>query len=128
MAYFNREVGHEIVRAALLENLQGQARVTMCEINWGEFYYMMAKKTSLSEAERRLRHVDLLRIAVEPVTRRLVQEAASLKINYSTAKNQLSFADCFAAALARQSDATLLTGDPEFSVLDSIISIRWLRP
>ena len=42
------------------------------------------------------------------------------------AKGGISYADCFAAALAKQHKATLLTGDPEFKQLEDEISISWL--
>jgi predicted nucleic acid-binding protein len=53
--------------------------------------------------------------------------AANLKITYSTAKSQMSYADCFAAALAQELNATLVTGDPEFQTLTSIIDIQFLQ-
>ena len=41
-------------------------------------------------------------------------------------KHKMSFADCFAAALAKQKRAELLTGDPEFKQVDKEVSITWL--
>ncbi|MBP9665121.1 MAG: PIN domain-containing protein [Pyrinomonadaceae bacterium] len=38
----------------------------------------------------------------------------------------ISYADCFAAALAKQTNATLITGDREFKKLESEITIEWL--
>jgi predicted nucleic acid-binding protein len=127
MAYFNREVGWEIVQSLLREHLRHQARVLISEINWGEMYYMTAKKINLQAANQRIRQVDRLKISIEPVTHTLVKSAADFKIRSSTAKSPLSYADCFAAALAQQQNATLITGDPEFKSLETIISIRWLR-
>lgn len=34
--------------------------------------------------------------------------------------------DCFAAALAQELNATIVTGDPEFQTLSSIINIQFL--
>jgi predicted nucleic acid-binding protein len=39
----------------------------------------------------------------------------------------MSFADCFAAALAKQKKALLLTGDPEFRQVEQEIAIDWLK-
>jgi predicted nucleic acid-binding protein len=36
-------------------------------------------------------------------------------------------ADCFAAALAKMKNATLLTGNPEFKPLEKEIKIGWLK-
>ncbi|MEW5989188.1 MAG: PIN domain-containing protein [Chloroflexota bacterium] len=38
----------------------------------------------------------------------------------------LSYADAFAAALAQELKATLVTGDPEFRPLIALIAIEWL--
>jgi len=38
----------------------------------------------------------------------------------------MSFADCFAAALAKQKKALLLTGDPEFKQVEQGITIEFL--
>ena len=52
-----------------------------------------------------------------------VRAAAELK-----ALGGLSYADCFAASLAQELDATLVTGDPEFAGLEKegLIRVLWL--
>ena len=40
---------------------------------------------------------------------------------------QFSLADAFAAALAKEKKAELVTGDPEFKASAKEISIRWLK-
>jgi ribonuclease VapC len=42
------------------------------------------------------------------------------------ARYPVSLADCFAAALAIDLDCPLVTGDPEFRKLESILSVEWL--
>jgi predicted nucleic acid-binding protein len=42
-------------------------------------------------------------------------------------KHRMSFADCFAAALAKQRKATLLTGDLEFRQVQEQVRIQWLE-
>ena len=42
------------------------------------------------------------------------------------ARHRLSYADCFAAALAQQRRVELVTGDREFRPLESEIRIHWL--
>ncbi len=39
----------------------------------------------------------------------------------------ISYADCFAAALALQCQAELVTGDPEFRRLGNEIAVHWLK-
>jgi predicted nucleic acid-binding protein len=42
------------------------------------------------------------------------------------ARGNISYADCFAAALAKGLGAEVLTGDKEFKVLEGEIGITWL--
>ena len=39
---------------------------------------------------------------------------------------EASYADAFAAALAQEFGATLVTGDPEFRAVESRIAVMWL--
>ena len=48
--------------------------------------------------------------------------AADFKTRY-----KISLADAFAAALAREQNAELVTGDPEFKPLEKEIDISWLK-
>ena len=47
--------------------------------------------------------------------------AAKFKAQYP-----IAYADCFAAALAFQRKAVVVTGDPEFRKLSDRISIEWV--
>ena len=51
----------------------------------------------------------------------LALAAAHLKAHHS-----IAYADAFAAALALQSSAVLVTGDPEFRHLEDVVEIHWL--
>ncbi|HEX4119441.1 MAG TPA: PIN domain-containing protein [Verrucomicrobiae bacterium] len=52
----------------------------------------------------------------------LTRQAAIYK-----ATRKMSYADCFAAALAKLKNAELVTGDPEFKEVEKEIKIGWLR-
>ncbi len=51
----------------------------------------------------------------------LARQAAVFK-----AKGGISYADCFAAPLAKLRKGEVITGDPEFKRLDGEIKIAWL--
>jgi predicted nucleic acid-binding protein len=40
--------------------------------------------------------------------------------------HSVSFADAFAIALAQESAATVVTGDPEFKEVEKLIPVLWL--
>jgi len=62
-----------------------------------------------------------LPIQFHPADRRLADLAADFKSRY-----KISLADAFAAALAKEKKAELVTGDPEFKTLEKEIKIHWL--
>jgi predicted nucleic acid-binding protein len=66
-----------------------------------------------------------MQIEIVPVDARdleLVRQAAIFK-----ATRKMSYADCFAAALAKIRNAELVTGDREFKVVEGELKrIRWL--
>ena len=41
-------------------------------------------------------------------------------------RHKMSYADCFAAALAKDRKAELVTGDKEFKQVDGEVNVRWL--
>ena len=55
------------------------------------------------------------------MTRPLADIAADFK-----ARHSISLADACAAALAKEKNADLVTGDPEFKSLERELGIRWL--
>ena len=61
-------------------------------------------------------------VPVDAANLDLVRQAAIFK-----ATKKLSYADCFAAALAKQRRAEFVTGDSEFKALESEVRITWLR-
>ena len=38
----------------------------------------------------------------------------------------MSYADCFAAALAQRESAAVVTGDPDFRQVEQLVAIDWL--
>lgn len=121
MAYLRRERGHNIVRELLVETLAGTNESYMSIINLGELFYMQWRKGSQAKAENAVKFVQRVGIRIEPATTARVMAAARIKAAVS-----LSYADAFAASLAQELNATLITGDPEYKPLETSINIQWL--
>ena len=68
--------------------------------------------------------VDLSQMPIELVEAdlHLAKQAATYK-----ATHKMSYADAFAAALAKIKNAELVTGDPEFKAVEKEIKINWLK-
>ena len=102
----------------------GQIRKRLSDlslINWGEVYCGTSRAAGPEAAERVAREIDTLPIEIVPVDRDLTRRAAELK-----AAHRLSYADCFAAALAQTRRGELVTGDQEFAPLKNRIKIVWI--
>ena len=93
----------------------------MSVINTGEVWYILAREISETEADKAIDTLRLLGIEFVDADWKLARSAGTFK-----AKHRMSFADCFAAALAKEHKAELVTGDKEFKQVESEIKISWL--
>lgn len=121
LALLKEERGAERVAAILQEVLRGNAQVSMSLINLGEVTYIVERRWNLEKARDVLAYLDSAGIEFFQVTRERVLAAAHLK-----ARHPIAYADAFAAALAQEQSATLVTGDPEFRTLAERLTIEWL--
>lgn len=121
LAYLRGEPGAERVRQLLLSAQTGEIRLFLCLVNYGEVLSISERQGGRPAAEEAIRIIDHLPLEIVPADRDLTFAAAHLKANHP-----LSYADAFAAALARQQDATLVTGDPEFQRVEGLIRVEWL--
>ena len=121
IAHLEGEARGRPVRGLLAAFEAGHARVCMSVVNVGEVVYRARKQHGVDLAERALRFIRSLRIELVDADLDLSLAAAALKAEYP-----IAYADAFAAALAQKLDATLVTGDPEFKLLEDVIDIEWL--
>ncbi len=93
----------------------------LCVVNWGEVYYIALREVGRERAEAVAHLISTLPIEIVPVDLELTKLAAQLK-----ATKKMSYADCFAAALAKLRRAELVTGDEEFRQVEGEMKIRWI--
>lgn len=125
MALFNEEPAAEPVEKLLHAATAGRHTLLLSVINWGEVYYTTMRRGGESAAKSIASDIAQLPISIVPVESTnldLVRQAAIFK-----ATKKLSYADCFAAALAKQRRAEFVTGDSEFKALESELRIAWLH-
>ena len=121
MAYFLREKNGDAVQH-LIKQAKNKTRILkLCAINWGEIYYNIVRGKGVQAAEKYLMLMEELPVDIVDVDRSLIMEAALLKSKYA-----LSYADCFAAALAQRENCPVLTGDKEFKQLPPAIKVQFL--
>lgn len=122
LAFLRGEAGEERV-AELLERAGIRDEpLHMTEVNYAEVKYIVIRRDGSDRWEEIATELPALPIEFHPVTRALADVAADCKARY-----KLSLADAFAAALAKERKAELVTGDPEFKALDKEIKIGWLK-
>jgi predicted nucleic acid-binding protein len=121
LAYLKGEAGGERVRDLLGLAQQRQALVYLSLINLGELLYITERNAGLHPAREALAAIDALSIELLEANRPRVLAAARLKAQFP-----LSYADAFGVAAAQEFQATLITGDPEFSAVAHLITIEWL--
>ena len=121
IAYLEDEPSGEQVEELIATAHEEQTPIYMSVVNVGEVWYTVAREVSEEEANASVKALSDLRIQFENADWSLTREAARFK-----SQNKMSYADCFAAALAKLKKADLVTGDNEFKLLDGEIKISWL--
>ena len=121
IAYFEDEpAAGEIGKLFADANVAGTP-LLMTVVNAGEVWYSVAREGSAAEADQSLKDIADLGITIVDADWRLTQQAARFKV-----KGRIAYADCFAGALAKLEQSPLMTGDPEFKLLEKEIFIIWL--
>ncbi len=122
LSFLLGQVAAQRVRDVLIRARNDDARVWMCEVNLTEVSYQIIRRFGQERWATQLHTVAQLPIQFVAGDPALSQAAAQLKAAYA-----ISLADAYCAALAQREGATVLTGDPEFKQLDSILAIDWLQ-
>ena len=122
LAFFRGEEGAVAVKELLHKAANADRPVHMTEVNYAEVKYMLLKKDGAEAWTQAADILNSLPIEFHPVARPLADIAADFKARF-----KISLADAFAAALAKEKKADLVTGDPEFKALEKEIKITWLE-
>ena len=121
IAYFRGEPAGVPVKELLQKASRTDKHLHMTEVNYAEAKYMILRKDGADAWAEAAKILIALPIEFHPVDRELADVAAEFKSRFS-----LSLADAFAAALAKQHKADLVTGDPEFKAVGKELKIHWL--
>ena len=121
IAYLEDEPSGEQVEDLIATAHEEQIPIYMSVVNVGEVWYTVAREVSEEEANASVKVLSDLRIQFENADWSLTQEAARFK-----SQNKMSYADCYAAALAKSKKANLVTGDVEFKQLEQGVNIQWV--
>src|ERR1700682_5099868 len=122
IAYFRDEPGAGTMEHLLVSAGKKDNPLLMTDVYYAEVKYSFWKKDGGERGGKAARAFEGLPIDFHSTTRALADAAADFKARY-----KLSLADAFAAALAKESKAELVTGDLKFKPLEKEIKVQWLR-
>lgn len=114
----DREVIAEKVEHLLRDALLRELPLLMSAVNWGEVFYTEWRyrgEANAREAEVKVRELPIAFIGADQDR---ATRAAAIKQKYN-----LGYADAFAAELAIDRGAWLVTADPEFSKVGKALSV-----
>lgn len=122
LAFFENEPSAEQVEKIIVDAHASGTPLLMSVVNVGELWYNTARAHSPADADRVINELRALKVEFVDATWDLTKQAALFKT-----KGKIAYADCFAAALAKDRRAELLTGDPEFKQIESSeVKILWV--
>jgi ribonuclease VapC len=121
LAYLEDEPAAQQVAELIADAHENSTPMAMTVINAAEVCYIMARETSMSEADKIT--IDLRQLGIDfvEIDWKLAHETAIFKSKY-----KMSLADCCAAALAKEKKAELVTGDHEFKQVENEVKILWM--
>lgn len=117
---FKGEPIRPIVARLVAEALEGRLELRVTSVNAGEITYGVERYLGAESGHEALQRMqDWLEVV--PVDLELAVRAGWFKL-----RGGISYADCFAAALAHRDGVPLITGDQEFHRVEDVVQIAWL--
>jgi predicted nucleic acid-binding protein len=121
-AFLQRKAGALQVNEILKQAIRGRAEILMSAVNFGEVYGAVLRQHGAERAQAIINAVQPLPIVLVDATPPRAFRAAEIKTKY-----KLYYVDSFAAALAIERKATLVTGDSDFRRLGHAFPTVWLK-
>jgi ribonuclease VapC len=121
IAFLEREKGYNEVAKVFEECVARDREVFLCVVNWGEVIYHALRNGGERMAQLAEDSMKALPIQIVEANKDITLQAAHLK-----ATNKMSYADCYAAALATKKRCEIVTGYKEFKQVEKDIKVRWI--
>jgi len=121
IAYIEGEAGKDTMIEIFRSARDSGKPLYLSVVNWGEVYYITFREAGRERAEKVAHLISTLPIQIVDADLELAKQAALFK-----GTKKMSYADSFAAALAKERKAELVTGDKEFKQVEGEVKILWL--
>jgi ribonuclease VapC len=116
------EPGAAAVESLMQRAAEKEQAMLMGAVNWAETCYRIEAKRGADALGRAEEFASNAPITIVPADRELAEAAAAYR-----AAGLLALADAFAAALAKQRHANLVTADREFKAVGKEVTVVWLQ-
>ena len=121
IAYIEGEKGKDTMIEIFRSARDSGRACLLSVVNWGEVYYIILREAGQPRADQVAHLISTLPIQIIEADLELAKQAAIFKAN-----KKMSYADCFAAALAKHRRVELVTGDKEFRQVEEELRVMWL--
>ena len=121
LAFLYQEKGYKEIGALIETALENRQPLLISSVNWAEIRYVVERKSGGAAWGKNRLKILSLPIEIVPVDQDLAELAGKIK-----SSRKISLGDCFAAALAKQRNGEIYTGDPEFKSLEPEWKVVWL--
>lgn len=121
LCFFKNEPGAEQVEHLLKAAENKKIEIFLSTINLAEIYYIIHREYGGNEALENILLITNMPINIIDITIELALTSARIK-----SIHPIALGDCFAIGLAKQKNATAVTGDPEFKSVENEIDVLWL--
>ena len=121
-AFLQKTPGAAKVNELLKDSMRGHVQVLMSAVNYGEVYGRILRDYGPDQALSTIHAVNPLPIEIMDATPQRAIQAADVKFKY-----KLYYLDSFAAALAIEHKAALVTSDSDFRKLGHGFPAVWLK-
>ena len=123
VAYFLDRPGAVKVQELLKSGARGRSNILMSTVNFGEAYGFILRAEGAERASAMVSAIHPLPIRFIDATEHRCCRAAEVKHKY-----KLHYSDSFAASLAIENKATLVSSDSDFRRLGHNFPVLWLKP
>jgi ribonuclease VapC len=121
ISYIEGEAGKDTMIEIFRSARDSGKALYLSVVNWGEVYYITLREAGRERAEEVAHLISTLPIQILDADLDLAKQAALFK-----GTKKMSYADSFAAALAKERKAELVTGDKEFKQVEGEVKVLWI--
>lgn len=122
LCYLEGDAGSQELIGVFQQARDSDKNIRVSAVSWGEVYAALEKELGKSRADDLMHALETLPVEVIDVDAATAKQAASLRV-----ARGLAYECSFAAALAKQRKATLVTGNRSLGKLNGEIKIKWLE-